>query len=142
MFAWLSVLIGKVPQKMWVGFAVLVVIVGFVITFASFIRADAKKDAEIAIAKAKQDAAEKFAKDTAELSRRASEADAQVGRTETIVIRETADAARAIEAAPGSGNVVDLDAWRAARGAVERMRQPADSPRPDSAAVHPDPATP
>ena len=67
----------------------------------------------------------KAADDQLKLTQTAQEAALQAQNTQTIIIRERDRAHEEIEAAVGSDQVVSLDAWRAARGAVVRMREQA-----------------
>ena len=142
MFPGIALLLRKVPAKMWFLVGGLFATFAFLWVLWMFAQADAKKDAAVALSKAQVKAAEKYASDTAKMANDFAAAQQGLQRTERIVIKESADARREIEAAPGAGDVVDLDAWRAARGAILRMRKPAKGERSDPAPVAADPAKP
>lgn len=142
MLPWLAPVLTKVPRKMWFVIGAVVVGLAFLWTFWSFAQADAKKDAALQLSRAQAAAAKKYADDTARLANDFALAQQGVRATETIVIRETADAAREIQSAPGADNVVDAAAWAAARGAIKRLRTSAPRERSDPATVLEYPAKP
>ena len=118
LFSW----VGKIPApvRKWGGLAF--VVAAFAWTFWMMGQADAKQKAEVREARALQAQAEVHAERMRAIMETVSAANAQVGKTEVRVIRETDNARRAIEAVPGAQRPVDPEAWRIALATMERIR--------------------
>lgn len=122
--AWLLVkgFVGKIPAGVWKALGAVAVGLAFLWVAYSSGADDAKDKAAVKEAVALKEQAEAHAKKVEELALTISTANANIGKTEVRVIRESADARREIEAVPGAQRTIDPEAWRIARAAMGRIR--------------------
>lgn len=122
--AWLFVkgFVGKIPAGVWKALGAVAVGLAFLWVAYSAGADDAKDKAAVKEAKALQEQAEAHAAKMEVLAAVLTRANAEIGKTEVRVIRESADAKREIEAVPGAQRTIDPEAWRIARSAMERIR--------------------
>jgi len=107
-----------VPRFVWIGIGI-VILLSLVFNWGVAV---AGAQAKLATEKALREQAEAHVEQMRAIMETVSAANAQVGKTEVRVIRETDNARRAIEAVPGAQRPVDPEAWRIALATMERIR--------------------